>query len=92
VLALAVIALLVDRVGISVARLSNFSSDLFALFAELEDITALPQVMHMTQAGDLVIGEKPDCEAFVSIRLTEVLSHVRDRLAPEQRLQLSLPL
>lgn len=92
VLALAVIAVLVDRMGVSVSRLGGCSVEIFALFAEQEDFTNLPRLLHVTQAGELAMGAEPDCEAFVSVRVARVCARVKERLAPEQRRQLSLPL
>lgn len=92
VLALAVIAVLVDRMGVSVSRLSECATDIFALLAEQKDFSALPRLLHVTQAGELAVDIEPDCEAFVSVRIGCVFAEVRGRLAPEQRRQLSLPL
>jgi hypothetical protein len=92
VLALAVIAIIVDRMGVSVSRLTSGATEIFAFFAEQEDMTALPSLLHFTERGVLVPGDEPDCDAFLSVRVDHVFARLRERLAPEQRRQLSLPL
>lgn len=91
VLALAVIALLVYQLGISVSHLSACSTDIFALFVEQDDLSGLPRLLHVTKAGTLVVDIEPDDEAFVSIHTPKVLARVLGGLAPYQRRQLSLP-
>jgi hypothetical protein len=92
VLALTVIAQLVDGLGMPVAQLKGVAGDLFALFSENEDVGALPEMLYVTQHGELVATTEPNCEVFASIRVMPTFARVRERLAPELRKQLVLSL
>ena len=91
-LALAVLVALVEGLGISVSRLSACAGDVFAVFGDRDGAADLPTLLHVTDAGDLLVDVLPECDAFASVRVAPVFAMVRERLAPEQRQQLSLPL
>lgn len=90
-LALAVLVALVEGLGISVSRLSGCAGEVFAVFGD-RDGADFPTLLHVTDAGDLLVDVLPECDAFASVRVAPVFAMVRERLAPEQRQQLLLPL
>jgi hypothetical protein len=92
VLAVAVVSALVDELGISVSKLRPCADELFALMHEFDDLSSLPEAIHVTAAGELRHGSPPEDCSFATVRLSEVLAKLRGRLAPAQRRQLLLPL
>jgi hypothetical protein len=92
VLAIAVVSSLVDDLGISVSRLTPCAGDLFALLHESDDLSTLPDAIHITIDGSIKVGEFPADVAFATVRLFALVANLKGRLAPAQRRQLSLPL
>lgn len=92
VLALATVAKLVDDLGIAVAHLKVTAAEIFAFFSENEEFAALPAVLHITTNGQLSVVEPPSSDVFLSVRPLSIYTSVRDRLTPEVRRQLALPL
>jgi len=92
VLAVSVISAFVDDLGISVSRLGPCADDLFALMHESDDVNALPLAIYFTADGELKHGAAPEGSAFATVRLGDLVTKLRSRLAPAQRRQLSLPL
>lgn len=92
VMALAVIREAVDGLGMPVTRLKTCAGDVFALFADLEDFGGLPELLFVSSDGELTAADAPNSRSFAAIRVSILFAQVRERLAPEIRRQLSLPL
>lgn len=91
VLAIAFLMVVVDELGISVSKLAGTATDLFALIDEQVDIAAADYFIHISRDGQ-VSSDAPDDSAFVCVRLDRIKGGLMDRLGPEQRRQLALPL
>lgn len=91
ILALATIGVLVQEMGMKISGLKTCASDIFALFAETE-FAFLPKHIHITASGQLLVDEVPNATAYVSVNVARLLSEVQQRLTPDLREQLQLPL
>lgn len=91
VLALSVLKTMVHDFGVNVSNLAASAQDIFALFADSE-IGALPEWLYICDDGTVGSTHPIRAKAYMAVNLGQLLAEVRDRLAPNVRRQLQLPL
>jgi hypothetical protein len=90
VIAIAVISALVDDLGINVSTLHGCADELFALMHEY-DLNALPSRLFVIPGGEVRTWE-PNDSSYATVKLVDIVSGLRAKLAPAPRRQLLLPL
>lgn len=90
VLAIALLMVVIDELGISVSKLAGTAAELFALVDERIDIVEADYRIHLSRNGQILV-DPPDDPVFVCVRLDRIKAELMDKLAPEQRRQLALP-
>mgnify|MGYP002780939972 CR=1 FL=1 len=91
VLALCVLRTMVHDLGVNVSNLIASAQDIFALFADSE-IGALPDWLFISDDGTVGSALPTHAKAYMAVNLGQLLAEARDRLAPNVRRQLQLPL
>jgi hypothetical protein len=91
ILALAAMVALADGVGVPAAKLVGCADELFAFFHDA-DLQQLPRQLYVGADGTVQTVPPRDAQVYSTVVPENVMASVRERLAPEQREQLLLPL